>query len=75
MAKAQGHWDPRHTVGFMKVASFREAQRLLESSPLLKQHDFLDQVEIYIMPYNKQDMSHKGKYPIGLYRLWLLILD
>nr|VZH94124.1 unnamed protein product [Spirometra erinaceieuropaei] len=43
----------------MKFASFQEARRWLESDHPFKQHDFLGQVEVYLMPLTKQEMSHK----------------
>ncbi|KAL7059403.1 hypothetical protein AAHC03_012878 [Spirometra sp. Aus1] len=63
IASFQGNWNPRKCVGLMKFASFQEARRWLESDHPFKQHDFLGQVEVYLMPLTKQEMSHKG-YPI-----------
>ncbi|KAF7257580.1 hypothetical protein EG68_05248 [Paragonimus skrjabini miyazakii] len=59
----EGDWDDRVCVGILKFANTRLTKLWLESDHPFRQQDFLDQVEILIVPLQKNDMSQKG-YPI-----------
>lgn len=61
--KIEGDWDERKCLGIMKFANPYLTRRWLESDHPFKQPDFLDQIDILIVPLIKSDMSHKG-YPI-----------
>ncbi|CAL8077430.1 unnamed protein product [Calicophoron daubneyi] len=61
--KYDGDWDDRKCLGVMKFANPTLTKRWLESDHPFRQPDFLDQVDILIVPLQKNDMSHKG-YPI-----------
>uniref|UniRef100_A0A183AH85 Exostosin domain-containing protein n=1 Tax=Echinostoma caproni TaxID=27848 RepID=A0A183AH85_9TREM len=58
--KHEGDWDNRVCIGVMKFANTTLTRRWLESDHPFRQPDFLGQVDIILVPLQKNDMSHKG---------------